>query len=232
MSASVDFCGELFEVDESRPFVIGREGDLVLDDNPYLHRRFLEVTVQNGLVWLSNVGSLLAATIVDETSRFQAWLAPGISLPLIFEHSYVRFSAGATSYEVEISVDEAPFSGPANAVAEASMMTETIGQVPLTPDQRLVIVAIAEPLLLQEGRGTAALPSSADAARRLGWTQTKFTRKLDNVCAKLKKQGVRGLHGEAGNLASNRRARLVEYAISTGLVGPHDLAMLDAERGA
>ena len=37
-------------------------------------------------------------------------------------------------------------------------------------------------------------PSSADAAARLGWTVTKFNRKLDNVCQKLADAGIRGLH--------------------------------------
>ena len=62
------------------------------------------------------------------------------------------------------------------------------------------------------------MPSSSEAATRLGWTTTKFNRKLDNVCQKLAAQGVRGLHGEPGRLASNRRARLVEYAIAVRLI--------------
>lgn len=74
----------------------------------------------------------------------------------------------------------------------------------------------------------SAVPSSADAARRLGWTTTRFNRKLDNVCQKLAKVGVQGLHGAPGELASNRRARLVEYAIAVRLVTPASLVMLDA----
>ena len=71
------------------------------------------------------------------------------------------------------------------------------------------------------------MPTSAGAALRLGWTITKFNRKLDNVCDKLTRNGVRGLHGDARNLATNRRARLVEYALSARLVTTHDLALLD-----
>ena len=77
------------------------------------------------------------------------------------------------------------------------------------------------------GTGQAQIPSSADAARRLGWTITKFNRKLDNVCSKLADAGTRGLHGGPGKLASNRRARLVEHALSTRLVTEADLALLD-----
>jgi len=72
------------------------------------------------------------------------------------------------------------------------------------------------------------IPSSADAAARLGWKVTKFNRKLDNVCQKLADAGTRGLHGGPGKLASNRKARLVEHALSTRLVTEADLALLDA----
>jgi hypothetical protein len=62
---------------------------------------------------------------------------------------------------------------------------------------------------------------------RLGWKLTRFNRKLDNVCQKLAAQGVRGLHGAPGQLASSRRARLVEYAIAVRMVTRDDLVLLD-----
>jgi hypothetical protein len=54
-----------------------------------------------------------------------------------------------------------------------------------------------------------------------------FNRKLDNVCEKLDKLGVEGLRGGRGKLATNRRARLVEYAVATRLVSTDDLVLLD-----
>ena len=69
-------------------------------------------------------------------------------------------------------------------------------------------------------------PASNVVAARLGWTPTKFNRKLDNVCDKLTKLGVRGLHGDAARLATSRKARLVEYALATQLVTAADLALL------
>ena len=53
----------------------------------------------------------------------------------------------------------------------------------------------------------SSVPTSGQAAERLGWQLTKFNRKLDNVCDKLDRLGVRGLRGGPGKLASNRRAR-------------------------
>lgn len=74
--------------------------------------------------------------------------------------------------------------------------------------------------------GKGEIPSSAQAAARLGWTMTAFNRKLDNVCDKLDKVGVPGLRGGKGNLATNRRSRLVEYAVATRLVSREDLVLL------
>lgn len=227
MSVTVDFVGERHVVDEGEWLTIGREADLSVDDNPYLHRRFLQVGSVDGLAWIVNVGDQLSATVADEDGRIQAWLAPGARLPIVFETTIVRFTAGPTSYELSIELDQAPFVGPLQEVGDHG--DTTIGMVPFTIDQRRLVVALAEPLLLQNGRGSASVPSSAEAARRLGWTTTRFNRKLDNVCQKLTKVGVRGLHGSPGELASNRRARLVEYAVTTRLVTSEDLVLLEQD---
>lgn len=87
-------------------------------------------------------------------------------------------------------------------------------------------------MLRREGTGLSEIPSSADAARRLGWATTRFNRKLDNVCEKLDRIGVKGLRGGPGLLATNRRARLVEYAVASRLVTPADLPLLDLKDDA
>jgi hypothetical protein len=233
MKATVDFAGELVVVEDGGAIVIGREGDLEIDDNPYLHRHFLEVAVTDDLCWLTNLGSLLSATVSDAAGRVQAWLSPGARLPIVFDRSFVRFTAGPTAYALIIELDQPTFDETRFVHAEPEPKSETtIGLISLTPDQKLLILSLAEPVLSQEGMGAAALPASAEAARRLGWSQTKFTRKLDNVSEKVAKPGVRGLHGGTGQLATNRRARLVEYAISVGLVTERDLWLLDRDEGS
>ena len=52
-------------VQPGREFSIGRESDLSVDDNPYLHRRFLRIRTESGLWWLENVGTVLTATVTD-----------------------------------------------------------------------------------------------------------------------------------------------------------------------
>lgn len=227
MTLKVDFCGEHHEVPDDGWLTIGREGDIVIDDNLYLHRRFLQVGRSEGLWWILNIGDQLAATVADADGRVQAWLAPQARLPVVFSHTVVRFTAGPTTYELDLHLEDAVFSEPVS-MPETSGET-TVGPMPFTYDQRLLVVALAEPVLRQHSKGSSSVPSSAEAATRLGWTTTKFNRKLDNVCQKLAKIGVQGLHGAPGELASNRRARLVEYAIAVRLVTADDLVMLEPE---
>jgi hypothetical protein len=226
-SLRLEFCGESFHLDPDTPFFVGRDADLVVDDNPYLHRRFLEISWRDGLWWLVNIGSQLSATLADEESRLQAWLAPGTHLPVVFPATLVRFTAGRTSYEFSLYLSSPPFSGVVTEHDSGTDAATTLGRMALTLDQRLLILALAEPALRADLGRSADLPSSAEAAGRLGWPLTKFNRKLDNVCQKLKKAGVQGLHGDSEKLASGRRSRLVEYALAVRLVTVTDLKLLD-----
>jgi hypothetical protein len=221
----VEFCGEWMRAPEDRAFSIGRDADLVVDDNPYLHRRFLEVVLRDDLWWLVNVGGQLSATLADPEARMQAWLSPGASMPIVFGHTAVRFTAGPTSYEINLHLADPVFVTPPERV-DADGST-TMGRTTLNLEQRLLVLALAEPALRRGGSGASSLPPSSAAAARLGWSITKFNRKLDNVCQKLGRAGVRGLHGDAGKLASGRRGRLVEYALAVRLVTPEDLDLLD-----
>jgi len=224
----IDFAGERHELDGSTPFQIGREGDLRIDENPFLHRRFLELRWEHDLWWVVNVGSQLSATVSDHANGVNAWLAPGGRMPLVFEATVLRFTAGPTQYELLLELDDAPYVFEADA--EEVDGTTTAGRVSLTPDQKLLLVVLAESALRAHRPGAVDIPSSSSAARRLGWTLKKFEKKLDNVCEKLTAQGVRGLKGEQGNLASGRRARLVEHALAARLVTAVDLVLLDAHR--
>lgn len=227
MTLTIEFCGRSFEPSRKEPFVVGREADLDIDDNPFLHRRFLTIAVADGLWMLSNIGTQLTATVSDADGRMEAFLAPGSALPLVFSHTVVRFTAGPTTYEFVVVNDTPLFMAPPSEITTEG--ETTVGPITLTPEQKLLVMALAEPVLRGDGRASVSIPSLADACERLGWTSTKLNRKLDNVCQKLSKLGVRGLHGSPGNLASNRRTRLVEYAIATRLVTHADLSLLEGD---
>jgi hypothetical protein len=227
-AVQVEYCGELYVPDKERPFLIGRDGDLQVDDNPYLHRHFLRIDHAEGMWWLANVGAQLSATVVEHDRAVQAWLGPQARLPLVFSDVSVLFSAGPTTYELRILTSDPLYTAVEQAQPEAG--DTTIAPLTFTASQKLLILALAEPLLRRVGTGSSELPASGDAAARLGWPLTTFNRKLDNVCEKLARTGVRGLHAGQGRLATNRRARLVEHAVSTGLITKADLALLP-ERG-
>ena len=222
----LEFCGEWYDIAPDDPFYIGREGALQIDDNPYLHRRFLRIAHVEDLWWIENVGSRLSATLADRDGNTQAWLAPGARLPLVYAATTILFTAGPTTYEVNL-LNPNPTFAPAKA-EPTHVGDTTIGPVTLTPSQHLLVLALAEPVLA--GRGTASIPTSAPAAARLGWALTKFNRKLDNVCDKLDRNGVRGLRGGPQKLAVNRRARLVEHAVASRIVAADQLPALDEER--
>ena len=225
MTVSIEFVGEWYTVDKEEPFLIGREGPLELDDNQYLHRRFLTISFVDGMYWIENVGSRLSATLADNDGATQAYLAPGAKLPLVYPQTVLLFTAGPTTYEMTIFNDE-PAYLPSHVADTDDAGETTIGPVELTPSQILLILALAEPVLT--GRGTtSSIPSSQQAADRLGWPITRFNRKLDHICERLTRYGIRGLHGGPGKLAVNRRARLVEHLVATRLVTTDDLHKLD-----
>lgn len=227
----MDFAGEVFDLRPGDVFTVGRQGDLALDDNPYLHRHFIVLSHREGLWWVANTGSRLSVTVSDTLGLMRSTMAPGGQLPIVFPEVLVTFTAGPTAYELRLECAVDGFRTPAHRVEGASGET-TVGPNSFTPSQRLLMLALAEPVLRRAGTGASQIPPSADAARRLGWTITRFNRKLDNVCDKLTTAGVKGLRGDFEDQATNRRTALVEYAVSTLLVRIDDLPLLDMEQAA
>ena len=230
MSAlEVEFAGERHELVPGRDFTMGRVGDLVIDENPYLHRNFLTLTFADGFWWLTNVGSRAAAVLADPAGLTRSTLTAGARLPLVFGHTVVTFSAGSTTYELNLTLDPPSWESVSEG-GEPGDGDTTIGPTTFTDSQLLCILALAEPLLRRSGTGAWQVPTAVQAASRLGWAQTRFNRKLDNVCDKLDRVGVKGLKGGPGRQALGRRAVLAEYAVNARIVRTDMLPALDAER--
>ncbi len=226
----IEYCGEEYSATPGTALTFGRSADIVIDDNRFLHRVLGEFRSGNGLWWVANVGSSIAITLQDDAGPSMARLAPGVSMPLTFDAATLRFDAGGTSYEMNI--DTLGSGGP-DAVADLerdddldpddedqdddgalSETTTTTTSLPLTDDQFAVLLALATPTL----RGEGALPTNRQLASDLGWTVTKYNRKLDGLCSKFAKAGVSGLHGSADQLAKDRRTRLAEHVVHAGIV--------------
>lgn len=227
-SVVVEYCGELHEVAPGDVLGIGRDAELTVDDNPFLHRRLLEVAHRDGLWWLVNCGSRLPVTATSAGGLVQSVLAPGARVPVVAGDTVVTFAGGPTAYELTITVPEG--SGTAEAPPTTPIALrgdDTAGRASLTDAQLRLVLALAEPLLRQAGVGLTAIPSNAEAAARLGWPMSTFNRHLDRICEKLTRSGVAGLHGGGGRVATARRARLVEHALAARLVTPALLPLLD-----
>ncbi|WP_240611281.1 MULTISPECIES: hypothetical protein [unclassified Actinobaculum] len=223
----VEFCGEIYRVDPGSTFTIGRVGDLAIDDNPFLHRNFLVIEYHNNMWWVRNVGSRIAVTVAENAGMLQSWIGPGTQLPLVVSDMSLVFTAGPTTYEIDVTVPDNVYE--ISDRNRTSVGETTVGQIVLSPAQKLVILALAEQWLKRVGTGSVDIPRSEEAAERIGWTRSRFNRKLDYVCDKLDQLGVKGLRGGQGAHATYRRARLVEYAVAAQLVSIDDLPMLDEE---
>jgi hypothetical protein len=227
----VEYCGEVRAVETSDELTFGRAGDLRIDDNRHLHRVVGRLWARGEQWWLTNEGSSISIQVADADSRSNVVLAPGSEIALSFPNSIVRFRAGITDYEVTLSVpdreDEEEEEGD-DLWDDEFTDTIALGDIVLTDEQRMLLLALAEPAL-RDPHVKQDLPANRAVARRLGWSITKFNRKLDNLCNRFAKLGVGGLRGSIDQLATDRRRRLVDHAIESGLITTEQLDRLPPE---
>lgn len=227
----VEFVGEERALSPGDELTFGRSADLVIDDNRYLHRTVGKFTFSNGLWWLVNTGSSVALRLADANSPSYARVAPGATVPISFETARLTFEAGGSNYEVglELVTDPVIIDGGADAPDDdAAERTTLATSLPLNTEQRLLLVALAAPVL-RAGSIDTELQTNRQIASHLGWTITKFNRKLDGLCKKYADAGVSGLRGSSDLLARDRRVRLVEHIVDASVVGPDDLALLPTD---
>lgn len=224
--ATIHFDGVTRELQPGEAMSFGRGStDLDLGDNPILHRRFGRIFWRAGGLWLHNEGSRLPLAVHDRTSTSSVKLAAGREVSLSFPEAAVRFEAGTTTYEILIDLRGTAPTSPESGYATGTEPTIDHSRVPLTADQRLLLVCMAASKLT-DPHVPLELPTNKSIAHRLGWTSNQFNRKLDRLCAKFDRIGVSGLVGDTATLAVNRRVRLVDYVLESGLIGPEDLELL------
>lgn len=222
----VDFCGEQFVVDPDRELRFGREAELVIDTNPYLHRVLGRFVQRGGHWWLDNLGASIPLQLLDRAGPTSSVVAPGAAVVVTFGEFHCRFHAGPHRYELGGALEDFELDLDLGD-APGGHRTLEWGVVDLNDDQRLLLTALCAHRLRHPGEPPVEPPANRACARRLGWSLSKFTRKLDHLCLKLAKVGVEGLHGEDGLQATNRRRRLAEHALEVGLVTGDDLGLLD-----
>ncbi len=223
-SLVVRFLDDEHPLGEGEQLTFGRAADLVLDEaNPYLHRVVGRFVWWDGFWWVENLGEALELQLLGDDGSLVR-LPSGAQAPLTQSRSAVRFSAGGLPYEVEAALPATPAPAPPPVAPSAGMATTPYGEVALTSDEKALVVELARPYLLDPRAGPEQLPANEDVAARLGWSRTKLNRKLDYLCERLTRAGVRGLQGGRAQLATNRRWVLVQHALVARMVGPDDLA--------
>ena len=228
----LEFCGEDWTLDDGAALSFGRCADLVIDDNPYLHRVVGRFAWRDGAWWIDNLGTRVSLAVRDLGGASAATIAPGASLAVTFGEFSCTFTAGRTSYELLGGLDS--YEWEHDLLGDLAEAEETLewGRVDLNDDQRLLLVAMCEHRLLDPGATDEQLPTNRQCAARLGWTLTKLNRKLDHLCDKLHRAGVAGVHGDLGASAGSRRQRLVDHAVMARLVTVEDLALFEPNRAA
>ena len=235
----VEFCGQTWMLGRDESLGFGRDSDCVIDDaNRYLHRVAWRFRHEAGHWWLQNEGAHLPLMVLEAVGRPMVVLPPGVETTLWPGDFAVILEAGPARYELRGTCPD-PAGGDTTGrspiapepVADEADHTARWAVFALNDDQRALLAALAEPRLRDPLAEPVAVPPNRQAALRLGWTLSKFNRKLDHLCGRLARHGVRGLHGGLDTTASKRRQNLVNHALTHRLVNPDDLALLDEPTG-
>lgn len=224
----LEFCGEDHVLVPGDVLTFGRHGDLVIDTNPYLHRLVGRISSRSDAWWLENLGRTLALTVRDAHGPSSATLGPGSAHALVHGEFTCSFVAGPTRYELVGALEEHEWATDLlGQDGRDGIRTLDWGKVDLNPDQRLLLLAMCEERLRCPNAAREPMPTNRERAARLGWTATKFNRKLDHLCEKLARAGVSGVHGDLGASATDRRRKVVEHALAARLVTVEELVLLD-----
>ncbi|WP_395640080.1 hypothetical protein [Pseudolysinimonas sp.] len=217
----VVFEGDVYEA-PAGGLTIGRRADVVLDErNRRLHRTALQVFEADGFWWLRNIGDSLSATVVAVDGSIEALLRPGGRLALVSGDVTVRVAAGPFTYDF-ILVPPESNAGPSGIERPDDDPTQ-LPDVHLSDAQRLVLLALCEPVLRDGILSLARLPSAERIAHRVarGSPRRLTTKAVAKVLEHLGTKFVR-----AGAQAGRRR-EIAEFAIDRRLVRLEDLALLD-----
>ncbi len=226
MTINLVFIDELTELQLGDTVTFGRAADIVVDDNPYMHRIVGTVFDRDGVWWVAN-NAKHAALVVRGSSGRMTRLPPEAVGTLAESTGVISFEFGPSNYELGWALPgQDPLLPPLSDTLADAPETTQFGVIPLNAEQKLLLLALAEHALNDPAAEVTDLPANASVAHRLGWSTKKLDRKLDYLCARLATEGVRGLRGEKGFEATDRRTRLVEHVVGTGMVHRDELDLL------
>ena len=226
------FIDELTVAEGGDVVTFGRSGDIEVDEaNQYMHRIVGTFFDQDNVWWLTNNSKHGNLTLVGEGGRHTR-LPPEAVTALVEPTGTVGFDSGPSTYELGWVLPGKDPLMPRMGVVDVSDSgalpdaTTQFGVVPLNHEQKQLLVSLSERILLDPTAPASDIPANAAVAHALGWSTKKLDRKLDYLCARLASEGVRGLRGEKGFEAIDRRSRLVEHAMASGMINSADLSII------
>ena len=227
----VEHCGDQRVVEPDEELTFGRAARMVVDANPYLHRVVGRFRHDGRSWWLDNVGRSATLTLLSAAELSSSTVGPGSSAPVLQVESLVAFTAGPAQYEQVVVRERAERLADLGPDPKGPLVTLDWGHPELNDDQWELLGVLCELRVLRPSDQWAPIPSNRACAAQLGWTMAKFNRKLDHLCEKLERSGVRGLHGDLGLSALDRRRLLVEHVVRSGLLDRRPQAAI-TERAA
>lgn len=215
---TVRFVGEIYRPTTELTF--GRQADLTLDENNFLHRRAGRFRHREDTWWLENLGGRLRLTMVSSDGSLLD-LQPGSSSPLLGDSGEVSVTAGPTRYTMEYELQRIQMAVTDSVSFRVSGAdTMTYGPI-LTPRELDFVVVMAQ------GRLTGRLgpiPSHGEIAEIWGVSAKTVDNTLQRLRTKLRNQNIHSITSSE---------TLIEYLVTQGLVSMVDLewACLDTPNG-
>lgn len=221
----VAFADEHLTISESSGgLTFGRGATLDIDSNPFLHRevgRFIDI---GDVWWVENRSR--SSSLRLNAGGFSTLVPPRTRAPLTDQDVEVEFEAGPCRYHLDLHLEVPPTPvRDTESSHDERTMTRRPGYLHLSDEERVMCAVLAESVLRDPSR-IVDLPRNDAAADRLGWTLTKFNRKLDQLCLKVHRLGIPGMRTSSGR-ATGRRLHLVNYLVSSEIITADDLALLD-----
>lgn len=207
-----DLIGHCVALDPGQTLMTGRSAPFpVGEDDDFMHRRFLQFWADGSTWMVTNHGSRISAGIHPraENSFAELRVGPGATLPLPPGDAAVVFATSDRTYELHLTV--ARTLRPPTLGGGPDLGTLTVGRFEPNEEQKLLLQALAAPLIANPGAGMDKVPSVRDLEQVLGWSQKKVNTKIDYLCRSLETNGVPGFSVRSGN-APARRFALARYA--------------------
>ena len=210
-----DDLGRSYAVQSGNRVIIGRSAEIVIgDDDPYLHRRLLQIWDNKGVWQLDNLGDRVVIQIVSaQDGAGNMILGPKESLFIPNGQWYLVFETIMRKYELTLEV-AGPRLSPLRLAPSQNDNDPTRGAVKTNREQIQLLIVLTEKLRKYPGVGDEAIPTVAQCAQTLGWTEKKTNSKIENLVKQISAQGR--------PLNRPYRVSLARYAYQTGLVNDFD----------